>query len=209
MTAEQTYCATCGELIIRISDRWMHIEMPERIHPATPRVTAGETYQALRAELARVNAENAAMRAALAMHNQEAPETDPVRPAIERLRGAWDQLCRCIDEFGPESDGCNEHRDLLDVAILAVLRVAGDGRAVDDQQSPAPGEVHRSAGPGVTFSFMRPEHREALADAMAGWEEHLADRDRLGLAPKDPVYAFAYWLLRYSGLVEPTKGGDQ
>lgn len=85
MTAEQTYCATCGELIIRISDRWMHIEMPERIHPATPRVTAGETFQALRAELARVNAENAAMRMALGMYNQEAPEPDPLLGAHAAL----------------------------------------------------------------------------------------------------------------------------
>jgi hypothetical protein len=70
----------------------------------------------------------AAYRAALGLVNQEEPEPDPLRAAVERLRGAWDRLSACVDEFEPEDmQACGEHRDQLDGAILAVLNAAKDG----------------------------------------------------------------------------------
>jgi hypothetical protein len=47
--------------------------------------------------------------------------------AVEGLRGAWNQLGRCVDEFEPEDmTACAEYRGFLDDAILAVLAVVPD-----------------------------------------------------------------------------------
>lgn len=50
----------------------------------------------------------------------------------------------------------------------------------------------------VSIACMAPEARELLDRAMAAWAEFDAQRDP---KPRDPVYAFAYWLFRWSGLI--------
>ena len=52
----------------------------------------------------------------------------------------------------------------------------------------------------IRIACMAPEARECLDVAIEQWNAHLAQRSR---PPEDPVYSFAYWLLRYSGLVVP------
>jgi hypothetical protein len=45
--------------------------------------------------------------------------------ALTRLRGAWDALGRCVDEFEPEQpEACAERRDALDQAILDAIRLS-------------------------------------------------------------------------------------
>lgn len=54
--------------------------------------------------------------------------------ALARLQIAWDELCRCDDEFIPEyPEACSEYQAGLDAAIRAVLATragadAGAGR---------------------------------------------------------------------------------
>ena len=50
--------------------------------------------------------------------------------------------------------------------------------------------------------IMRFEYREEMDKALAQWEEH---KKSLPIPPKDEVYSFAYWLYRYSGLIQPVE----
>jgi hypothetical protein len=89
---------------------------------------SAESFALLQREIDRLLSENNALRMAMGLHNQEMPEPDPLRAAVERLRGVWDRLSACVDEFEPEDmQACGEHRDQLDGAILAVLNAAKDG----------------------------------------------------------------------------------
>lgn len=54
-----------------------------------------------------------------------------------------------------------------------------------------------TVGP-VSIACMAPHSREALDLAMERWEKSIAGRDT---PPEDPVYSFAYWLFRWSGIV--------
>src|SRR5690348_8327999 len=56
----------------------------------------------------------------------------------------------------------------------------------------------------VLIGCMDPDYRATLDEAMEEWRAHLASRERDGFPmPEDHVYAFAYWLFRWSGLVTP------
>lgn len=60
------------------------------------------------------------------------------------------------------------------------------------------------AGERVVLGCISPEARDLLDTAMDAWRENLAERERKGIpAPTDHAYAFAYWLIRWSGLVQP------
>lgn len=52
-----------------------------------------------------------------------------VERAVGHVRGCWDALCRCVDEFEPEDmTACGEYRDFLDSAIVATIGAADAGR---------------------------------------------------------------------------------
>lgn len=63
--------------------------------------------------------------------------------------------------------------------------------------------------PGVTLASISPEARDLLDEVMAAWEEHrvkLPETLTCGdetWNPRESVYSFAYWLIRWSGLVQP------
>ena len=59
------------------------------------------------------------------------------------------------------------------------------------------GSRFASVGP-VTIGCMAKDSRDALDLAMERWRKHAAERER---EPDDPVYSFAYWLFRWSGIV--------
>ena len=64
--------------------------------------------------------------------------------------------------------------------------------------------------PGVTLCCISPEASDLLDTVMAAWEEHAAKLPESLTCgdetwnPRESVYSFAYWLIRWSGLVEPT-----
>lgn len=60
--------------------------------------------------------------------------------------------------------------------------------------------------PGITIGCISAEASDLLDRIMAEWREHwkkLPEKHRI----KDPedVYGFAYWLVRWSGLVAPAE----
>lgn len=57
------------------------------------------------------------------------------------------------------------------------------------------------AGP-ISIGCMAPEARELMDLALKEWRKHCEGRTR---QPDDPVYSFAYWLFRWSGLVQPSE----
>lgn len=67
-----------------------------------------------------------------------------------------------------------------------------------------PGNIERPVvtidGVPVMLTCMAPEARDCLDVAMERWREF---RAQMTIEPDDEVYTFAYWRLRYSGLVAP------
>lgn len=65
--------------------------------------------------------------------------------------------------------------------------------------------------PGVMLCCMSESHRDCLDEIMRQWREHwpkVAANKPPGTEPlkeADDVYGFAYWLLRWSGLVVPAQ----
>ena len=68
-----------------------------------------------------------------------------------------------------------------------------------------PGTSVKTVGP-VTLCCMKPEYRECLEKAMEEWRLHWKELpEERRIKDPDDVYGFAYWLIRWSGLVEPAK----
>lgn len=59
--------------------------------------------------------------------------------------------------------------------------------------------VGNIGGVNVTLTCMREDARNALDHAIETWQAIVAERPQ---PPEDPVYSFAYWLFRYSGLLQ-------
>lgn len=70
--------------------------------------------------------------------------------------------------------------------------------------SPFHGSNFTSVGP-VVLGCISPEARELLDTIMEKWEEHLAEIKKAHGPDYTPThYGFAYWLVRWSGLVRPS-----
>ena len=57
------------------------------------------------------------------------------------------------------------------------------------------GSVFTSVGQGITTGCIAPEAKDLLDKIMAEWEK---------TEQETSIYGFAYWLVRWSGLVQPT-----
>lgn len=51
-------------------------------------------------------------------------------------------------------------------------------------------------------SMMRFEYRDFMDKALELWEKNKKEVEKIAKI-QDPVYSFAYWLFRYSGLIQP------
>jgi hypothetical protein len=61
-------------------------------------------------------------------------------------------------------------------------------------------------GNGVALCCITPEARDLLDTIMKEWEIHLKQlRTTNGKKYRPTHYGFAYWLVRYSGLIQPAK----
>jgi len=70
------------------------------------------------------------------------------------------------------------------------------------------GSVFSNPVPGITIGCISPEARDLLDTVMEEWAKHIEDEHKM--LPADKVdsadhYRFAYWLIRWSGLVRPNK----
>lgn len=50
----------------------------------------------------------------------------------------------------------------------------------------------------ISIGFFRPEIRDIMDYALTEWEKTIKDREI-----NDRAYSFAYWLFRWSGLIQP------
>lgn len=57
----------------------------------------------------------------------------------------------------------------------------------------------------ITLTCMEPEKRDLLDMVMEEWSKQWSQLPEKYRSPQDPrdVYQFAYWLIRWSGLVQP------
>lgn len=79
--------------------------------------------------------------------------------------------------------------------------------------------LHRVVGRGTRVRYvgniavccMAPDYRACLDKAMAAWSEHrkTLPKEIGGRRYRSGVYAFAYWLIRWSGLVVPANAEAQ
>ena len=67
-------------------------------------------------------------------------------------------------------------------------------------------EFHQIGNIGI--GCIKPEYKDCLEKAMEEWEKHKktlpVGKIIMGKKYRPGVYAFAYWLIRWSGLVKPT-----
>ena len=55
----------------------------------------------------------------------------------------------------------------------------------------------------VTIGCISPEARDLLDIIMNEWEKHNKERLKLFPRKRASIYGFAYWLVRWSGLIQP------
>jgi len=55
----------------------------------------------------------------------------------------------------------------------------------------------------ITIGCISPEARDLLDTVMEQWEEHYKDLKANNPNHEPSYYGFAYWLIRWSGLVQP------
>lgn len=66
------------------------------------------------------------------------------------------------------------------------------------------GSVFQAPAPGITLGCISPEARDLLDSIMQKWEEHYRDlKETAGKDHEPTFYGFAYWLCRWSGLIQP------
>jgi hypothetical protein len=71
------------------------------------------------------------------------------------------------------------------------------------------GTLEKEVTSEITLTCISPDARDLLDRIMKAWEEHksqLPDKVTMGNEtwnPRESVYGFAYWLVRWSGLVQP------
>jgi hypothetical protein len=69
------------------------------------------------------------------------------------------------------------------------------------------GHIETPVNEHITLTCFNPEYRDAMEKALEGWCDHLVKLERIK-PPGDPVYSFAYWLFRYSGLIVPKEATE-
>lgn len=69
------------------------------------------------------------------------------------------------------------------------------------------GSTFTSPAPGITLGCISPEARELLDTIMEAWEAHYKTVKTDTYEPT--FYGFAYWLVRWSGLIQPTNTNQQ
>lgn len=57
---------------------------------------------------------------------------------------------------------------------------------------------------GIILGCISPEARDLLDTIMEHWEKYYADYKQLKNNTEPTFYGFAYWLVRWSGLIQPT-----
>lgn len=67
------------------------------------------------------------------------------------------------------------------------------------------GSVFQQPAPGITLGCISPEARELLDTIMEAWGEHYVGMKEMhkDAMPETTFYGFAYWLVRWSGLIQP------
>jgi hypothetical protein len=66
------------------------------------------------------------------------------------------------------------------------------------------GSTVKQVGPQITLASISPEASDLLDTIMAEWEIHEAGLKASFPDHEPSHYAFAYWLVRWSGLVKPS-----
>jgi hypothetical protein len=65
------------------------------------------------------------------------------------------------------------------------------------------GSENKRITSNITLSGISPEARTLLNKILEEWEKHKTELHKLFPHQRETVYGFAYWLIRYSGLVKP------
>ena len=64
-------------------------------------------------------------------------------------------------------------------------------------------EVGKVGHMNVTIGCISPEARDLLDTIMLEWGKHNKERLKLFPRKRSSIYGFAYWLIRWSGLIQP------
>lgn len=67
------------------------------------------------------------------------------------------------------------------------------------------GSSEREVCPGIVTTAMRADYRDCMEDALAAYGDLVARSNGDGVAMTASVEGFAYWLFRYSSMIQPSE----
>ena len=162
-------------------------------------------------------------------HNAIESELVGVRAENERLKGwkvKYDELqAEFIDlgrryntaqatllEQAKEHQRLKERADKMEAALEWIKTYGPDqskegqafiDKALKGKDEAFSGSKFTSPTPGITLGCISPEARDLLDSVMEAWEKHYKDLKETSRDNEPTFYGFAYWLIRWSGLVQP------
>lgn len=115
----------------------------------------------------------------------------------ERAQGMYDRLCFIRERFKQAQDGQRLNYEALIWGIDHELAEwKGAGKEVEYH-----GTILSEPAPGIAIGCISPEASELLDTIMEQWDKHYK---KVKTEKYEPTfYAFAYWLTRWSGLIQP------
>lgn len=120
-------------------------------------------------------------------------ENNRVQPAIDTLE-------KIVNSPVP----ANEREMAEWIATTRMLTIAALQQWKGEKEQ-FTGSTFTSPAPGITLGCISPEARELLDTIMEEWEKHYAGMKEMhgDAMPETTFYGFAYWLVRWSGLIQP------
>jgi hypothetical protein len=70
------------------------------------------------------------------------------------------------------------------------------------------GSIFAQVNSGITLGCISPEARDLLDTIMEQWEQHIEEVKKHSPDYEPTPYGMAYWLVRWSGLVQPAKASE-
>jgi hypothetical protein len=71
------------------------------------------------------------------------------------------------------------------------------------------GSSQIQVGSNIILNCISPDARKLLDTIMAEWEKHLVEVRKHTPDYEPTPYGMAYWLVRYSGLIEPAERAER
>lgn len=125
-------------------------------------------------------------------------ENERAQKLVDALIECKEALERCYDVVNFPADGETIQDEAIETATTA-LQQWNAGKEPEFE-----GSAITEPAPGISLGCISPEARELLDTIMEHWDKHRKNLIEVAGYKEEPTfYGFAYWLVRWSGLIQP------